>query len=137
MAKAYKCDCCYKCFDPQDTPKDLFITFKDGFIFKGENVERLEALNGNKYEEFIHNIDLCKDCSEKFISLLKSNKKEEKIDEKINDTNDPLVDFNKSVNEFLKDIGSRGTAILRDFVYGNSDGKTSEREGKSEKESKD
>lgn len=136
MAKAYKCDRCNICFDPQDTPNDLFITFNDSFIFKGENAERLET-HGCRYEEFIPSVDLCKDCSEKFISLLKSNKKEEKPNEKTDKTDDPLADFTKSVNDFLKDIGSRGTAILRDFVYSNSDSKTSERKSDSKQDGSD
>ena len=133
MAKAYKCDCCKKCFDPTDYPEDLFIQFETGCIFKGKN-SGIAGLNG-KYENFLNRVDLCKDCSGHIISLLNQHK--ENVDEKDNKADDPLADFDKSVNDFLKDIGSRGAAILRDFVYGNSNGKTSERKSGTKQDGSD
>ena len=137
MAIAYKCDCCHKCFDPIDAPDKEFIKLNACYIFKGKDT--VTVGKGGKFEEYLDHIDLCENCSDKFIKLLKSNNKQEnkKNEEKSENVDDSLNDFHIAFDAFLKDIGSRGTAILRDFVHGNSNSETSEREGESKQDSPD
>lgn len=140
MSKAFKCNRCHKCFDPSDNPDDIFVQAKDIYASLGKYYNDVDTI-GKSYEERIPSIDLCKECSKMFVNFLNNDdsRKEQKDEETSSSNTDDgiMSDFNKSVNDFLKDIGSRGAAILREYIYG-SDRKseTSERKSNAEENRK-
>lgn len=135
MSVAYKCDHCGKCYDPTENPEGLFLNIRTGFISKGKSFLNHGPL-GEPFVEDVGNRDFCKDCTK--IILKQINRQEDKKNEKKpKDSNDIVDEFHNAIDDFLKEVGSRGTAILREYIYGDRDGDFIERKGNTKEDSTD
>lgn len=70
MSKAFKCDCCKKCFDPLTYGDNKFMQIDTVWIMKGYQYPDGDP-KGERYTDYFKNIDLCKECTEKILNVLK------------------------------------------------------------------
>ena len=115
MSKAYKCDRCFKCFDPKDVVGGRDFTY----------IAEVYTHDGNSYEDHTYrskdmDIHLCPDCSDIFWKFMDMS--EIRDDETSDEINEEWIpDDEEAVDKAIEDIEKFSKGVLLGYILAGGD----------------